>query len=795
VRFRPLKLTPESRSRARARGTALAAPAALLLALLTAAPALSRPSGEDFWTVNGQVLVTKLAGTTLYIAGEFSRISPRNGGAVPFDVQTGLPVSGFPRVKGTVYALIPDGSGGWYIGGSFRTVGGKQCTNIAHVLPDMTVADWNVGFEHTVLSLAVDGDVLYVNHGGALDAIDVVTRETLPFHAEFDGEVRVIAPADGRLIVAGDFMQVNGAIQYGIAALDPVTGALLDWKPAQGLGAPIGARAVAIISDVIYVGGRFGGKLNGTVRRNAAAFDLETGATLAWNPDPDGDVSSLLLRDGVVYAGGGFQNIGGQPRAFLAALDPASGVATSWNAAPDARVDQLVPGGDRMWISGEFSSIGGVSRTHIAQLDRLSGVPTAWSTPAVQGATHISLGFGAIYVAGATLVGSVVRNGTAAFDIETGMPTAWDPGASAVSAIEVDRGVVYLGGRFTSIGGHPRRGLAAVSAASGQLLPWDPALNNAVLALHLEQRTLIVAGDFTSIGGTPRHRLAAFGTASHRLLPWNPDVNQEVRSIVSDGHVLYLGGMFTAVGSQPRGRLAAVRLSDGRVTPWDPGADNEVFSLARSSGSVFAGGRFEHVGGQARAYLAGIDERTGLVTSFDPHPDDFVVGLAADGAVLYTGIVFSRTAAFNAATGARLSWAPRLLDSRAFATAGGLAYVGCRGAEPEEFSEISGLDVGPAAVVPGAAPNFIAGATRSLTIDRLDPRAFRLRFTLDAATPTRLEIYDVSGRRVAKLADADLQPGEHEFTWDTRGAATRAGVYFAALDVAGVRTSRKLVVL
>jgi hypothetical protein len=173
VRFRPLKLTPESRSRARARGTALAAPAALLLALLalfTATPALSRPSGEDFWVVNGQVLVTKLAGTTLYIAGEFSRISPRNRGAVPFDVQTGLPVAGFPHVKGTVHALIPDGFGGWYIGGSFRTVGGKQCTNIAHVLPDMTVADWNVGFEQAVLSLAVDGDVLYMTQGGALDA-------------------------------------------------------------------------------------------------------------------------------------------------------------------------------------------------------------------------------------------------------------------------------------------------------------------------------------------------------------------------------------------------------------------------------------------------------------------------------------------------------------------------------------------------------------------------------------------------------------------------------------------------
>src|SRR5207249_5646506 len=61
-----------------------------------------------------------LSGNTLYIGGSFTHVGPATGGFVPVDTATALPSSGFPKVAGTVYATVSDGSGGWYVGGRDR---------------------------------------------------------------------------------------------------------------------------------------------------------------------------------------------------------------------------------------------------------------------------------------------------------------------------------------------------------------------------------------------------------------------------------------------------------------------------------------------------------------------------------------------------------------------------------------------------------------------------------------------------------------------------------------------------
>jgi len=62
--------------------------------------------------------------------------------------------------------------------------------------------------------------------------------------------------------------------------------------------------------------------------------------------------------------------------------------------------------------------------------------------------------------------------------------------------------------------------------------------------------------------------------------------------------------------------------------------------------------------------------------------------------------------------------------------------------------------------------------------------------------PVRIEIFDLSGRRVRSLADRALPAGSTVIPWDGRqesGAATRPGVYFARLAVSGFeRTVRVL---
>ena len=89
----------------------------------------------------------------------------------------------------------------------------------------------------------------------------------------------------------------------------------------------------------------------------------------------------------------------------------------------------------------------------------------------------------------------------------------------------------------------------------------------------------------------------------------------------------------------------------------------------------------------------------------------------------------------------------------------------------------------PAAAVELAYPNpFAAGTT--------------IAFTLAAAGPVTLRLYDAGGRMVRELVRAQLPPGRHAILWDGRAADGRpalSGIYFASVETPGGRAVRKLV--
>jgi hypothetical protein len=68
-------------------------------------------------------------------------------------------------------------------------------------------------------------------------------------------------------------------------------------------------------------------------------------------------------------------------------------------------------------------------------------------------------------------------------------------------------------------------------------------------------------------------------------------------------------------------------------------------------------------------------------------------------------------------------------------------------------------------------------------------------FTVSEATEVRLSVYDVSGRKVATLADGVLAAGLHRVSWDGRSASgreVRSGTYFLQLVAGGTQESRKI---
>jgi PKD repeat protein len=71
-----------------------------------------------------------------------------------------------------------------------------------------------------------------------------------------------------------------------------------------------------------------------------------------------------------------------------------------------------------------------------------------------------------------------------------------------------------------------------------------------------------------------------------------------------------------------------------------------------------------------------------------------------------------------------------------------------------------------------------------------------IRYNLASATHVRLRVFDVSGRLVQVLVDANQQPGAHETSWagrDRHGQRAAAGVYFFRLEAGGKSSSQRVV--
>jgi photosystem II stability/assembly factor-like uncharacterized protein len=79
-----------------------------------------------------------------------------------------------------------------------------------------------------------------------------------------------------------------------------------------------------------------------------------------------------------------------------------------------------------------------------------------------------------------------------------------------------------------------------------------------------------------------------------------------------------------------------------------------------------------------------------------------------------------------------------------------------------------------------AAPNPFAGTTT-------------LRFAVYRASPVSVKVYDVTGRQVAVLLDARVEPGEHRVRLDAARLGLPAGVYVARVQAAGRVESQRLV--
>lgn len=650
--------------------------AALLLGLAPAAygspPNVADP-GLPATTSAARAIAS--TGSDTFLAGVYG-IGPQTGAALGFDATSSAAVSLPVLAGGGVAAAVPDGAGGWYVGGGFDRVAGAVRNALVHVRSDGTIDQSfpqtdSEGFVAS-LALSADGSTLYV--GGSFTQLGGQARPGLAAISTASGAVTAWAPAltgtfpsvnriavgagttDGYVFVGGDFTGV-GAIPAGDLAKINTTSGAADGSflpdPTASGGADVYALAVSTSGSSLYVGGYFdhiGGQARNDLGRVATTGGSD-GQAESWDPEPDSEVEDIAVQPGggTVFVAGEFANVGGQARNAVAAISSSSGLATSWNAQlSPSQVTSIAFTASGLLIVGDFESVGSTSRpSGVAIVDPANATPTAFD-PVLLGDPQVGASSGNDIVIGGywmTSPGSV-RQGLAELDpyghLTSFAPTISGQIESGIYAMTLspDHKTLYVGGSFTAVDGQPRASLAAFDTATGSLTSWQSGIKMGgdfvnALAVSPDGQTLYVGGDFGELGSDsqPRADVGAVSTTDGKATAWNPGAGgggfPEVSALAlsPDGGTVYVGGVFTTAGGQPRSNLAAISAAgSGAATAWAPnphsGVGVEVSALAvGADGTVYAGGVFTTAGSNAvaRVNLAAISPSgTGAATAWNP---------------------------------------------------------------------------------------------------------------------------------------------------------------------------------
>ncbi len=316
---------------------------------------------DSSYVTDGPVNAIVRSDSTVYIAGQFSRIGPRTGPGIEVALDGSQP-AGQPQISGRgaslgfgsvtgLRAVVDDGAGGWYVSGLFDHVGGLPRSNLAHILANRTVdANFAPTVDGAITSLALSGTTLYVG---------------------------------------GLFTTISGEARNNIAALSTIDGSATPFNP----NADKAVTALALSGDnaTLYVGGSSFTSIGGQARNGLAAIDTVSGTAngsflplLARTSATAASVDSIVLGGSTIYVAGNFDNVGGVPRRTLAALDLVDGsLVTAFAPAPTsasgcaacASIVSISLSGNTLFVGGSFGKIGGQLRKNLAGLDVATASP------------------------------------------------------------------------------------------------------------------------------------------------------------------------------------------------------------------------------------------------------------------------------------------------------------------------------------------------------------------------------------------------------------------------------------
>jgi uncharacterized delta-60 repeat protein len=292
--------------------------------------------------------------------------------------------------NGNVDALAQQPDGKLLVAGSFYTFAGQPVLNLFRLNTDGTVDNTfdpsatianlvqNTPSSIEIKSLALaSGGQIYIGFGSNVLRLLPNGAPDLTFTPgpSIPGSIVAVAQAaNGRIIVAGNFIAVGGVQRLGLAALladgtvDPsfVPSAGVNWtQPPLSQSGSQSASLAPLADGSVLLSGTFSGI--GGVGQSGAVHILSDGTLdSAFSPtlNAGGSIGAVAgLPGGLWVVGGSFTSINGSSRGNLAAfssatqLDPSFGVVDVSGLNGKATVLQARPSGG-LYVGGSFSLVG-----------------------------------------------------------------------------------------------------------------------------------------------------------------------------------------------------------------------------------------------------------------------------------------------------------------------------------------------------------------------------------------------------------------------------------------------------
>ncbi len=519
-----------------------------------------------------------------------------------------------PSLSSSISDLALQSDGGVIMSGRFDSVNGATKRDIVRILPagnvDLNFTAPNLGLYGGQLEVLQSGKILVgygyatnasrlarLNANGSLDDTFLMTSSVNSFPGLFKldamerilffgiseqlsyqyfrlnpngdrdvsfnpnvtlfGKIYSLArQADGKILMAGRFVQVNGFARESLArvnadgTLDPTldAGSGFSFPPAYLLPQSDGK---------IIAAGNFSSYKE--VPRPGIARILADGTLdVAFSPTlvGAGVDAAALQTDGKILIAGSFTSVNGMARTGVARLNADGTLDNTFNPifAAGSFVSILQQPDGKIMVSGTFAGVNGFNRSHVVRLIATGELDQSFNATGISSGLRLWLqGNGKYVFTGATIQR---RNADGSVDAGFAPPlfdTTGSNGRIINSVVNQPDGSLILGGRFDLVGGAPRRNLVRLSSTGGlDPLFFPNGADGEVRSTLLQpDGKVVIGGDFSRVETTTRSAIARLSIAPFRratpfdfdgdgradISVFRPSTNRWYEALSSSGNV------------------------------------------------------------------------------------------------------------------------------------------------------------------------------------------------------------------------------------------------------------------